>query len=212
MRMGFRRRTDQHDRQAVALVESIFASYGFLSFRMGVEVALCESAWLLRQSDPTSILLRFRPDRVHLRPNRRSVLCEIKSEAKARPNFAVEFDSWRAARMWNRSGRHVMLVGVDLVTRCAWACWVDSVPRPSRIFVPRRWDWERQMIRLAKEAPWARLKPVRYRSGSGTPYFLLPKTHPCWTPLPRFIERELLCAGSSGRGDRHGEKACTGHG
>jgi hypothetical protein len=188
----FTGRARQHDDQAVGLVKAIFSKYGFLGFRIGAEIDH-KNHWslLTAQADPTSIMLRFRPDLVLVKPGVRTVMCEVKSEAQGYVNFAVEFNSWRAATIWNRSGRHVMYALVDLRDERVSACWADDIPRPATVRVPRRWDWEKHKSFLQRGAPWANLEVVNHAGGSGTPYFLIPKAADYLRPVERFIEREL---------------------
>jgi hypothetical protein len=189
----FVERAKQHDELAVSLVEMIFSQYGFSGFRIGTETD-SQDCWnfLLTQSDPTSIMLRFRPDRVQVKPGVRTVLCEVKSEAQGRPNFAIEFYSWQAATMWNRSGRHVMYAMVDVQNEKVFACWAENIPSPHIIRVPKRWDFEKHMQQLQREAPWAELLPVEHTGGSGTPYFLVPKNSKYLWPLDAFIETQVI--------------------
>jgi hypothetical protein len=177
----------------MSLVKEIFLRHGFYGFRIGTETD-DKRCWelLSMQSDPTSLMLRFRPDLLQIKPRARTVLCEVKSEAKGYQNFAVEFDSWMSSIMWNRSGHHVMYAFVDLSRESVSACWADDIPRPFIVRVPRRQNWEKHVSRLKQEAPWAQLQLVPYTNGSGTPYFLLHKEIKCLQPLEYFIRVHLI--------------------
>ena len=190
---SFQARSGQHDKLAVPIVEAVFKRHGFKGYSIGTENDDAKLYELLRaQSDPTSIMLRFRPDRVKIRPGVRAVLCEIKSEAGRYPNFAVEVDSYRAAILWNQQSKHVMFALVDLATRDTYGVWADEFPRPGTVFVPGRWDFEKQRARMVREWPGLPLTPVRWVGGSGTPYMLIPKNHPCLTELDRFIRERVI--------------------
>jgi hypothetical protein len=188
----FVERAQQHDERAISLVDMIFSRYGFSGFRIGAETD-SQDCWelLLAQSDPTSIMLRFRPDRVQIKPGARAVLCEVKSEAQGHPNFAIEFYSWLAATMWNRSGHHVMYALADLRSGKVSACWAEDIPPPFVVRVPRRWDHGKHISRLQREAHWAELLLVEHKGGSGTPYFLVPKNSEYLWPLDMFIETQV---------------------
>jgi len=191
--MSFKRRSAQHNGLAVPFVESIFASYGFISYTIGTEMDDEELHELLRkQRDPTSIMLRFRPDRVSVRPGIRSVLCEIKSESGLHPNFSIEIDSYEAAILWNRVCKNVMFVFVDLSRKAALATWADDLPKPVQIYVPRRQGWEDRIRQLRHDYPAADIREIQWIRGSGTPFTTVRKDHPCLIELSRFIESELL--------------------
>jgi len=88
-----------------------------------------------------------------------------------------------------------MLVGVGLKEKRTYACWFDELPLPSKIYVPRRWDFEEQWERMKKEWPGIPLEDAeyeKYKSGSGTPYMLVPKSLSIFTSLTNFITTELL--------------------
>lgn len=185
----------QHDEKAVPMVVALFRRYHFEGHVLGTEADDESFRMALRgQSDRTSIMLRFRPDRTFVKQGARSVLCEIKSEGGKYANFAVEADSYRAAMEWNAAHRHVCFAFVDLGSGSVFCCWADQVPRPRAIRVPRRWDFGANMRRLQAEMPGAILHEEPYRPGpfsSGTPYFLVPKGSPFLVLADQFIAREL---------------------
>lgn len=177
---SFSVRAAQHDGPALRAVVAAFRAEGFHNFRFGSEVdgpALRDA--VRTDDDPTSILLRYRPDQVFGRPGARTVLCELKSETKGYPNFAVEADAYLAGLDWNALYRHVMYAFCDLSQGTHWACWADEVPRPSQIVVPnfhRR--FAESMRRLPRAFPGAAICVRDWGDGSGTPYFCVPKPKP----------------------------------
>jgi len=193
MSKTFAYRSEQHDHNALPLVESIFRQYGFTSYTIGAETDNKELHDILRrQDDVTSVMLRFRPDRISVHPGLRSVLCEIKSEFSGYRNFAIEISSYEAALLWNRVSRNVMFVFVDLAQSTALAAWADDIPSPDVIYIPARPHYEEYLSMVKTKYPAAIIKVISWHSGSGTPYMLLPKDHPCLMDLGRFIETNLL--------------------
>lgn len=189
----FKERSSQHDDIAIPLVEAIFERHGFKGFTIGTETDDKSLYEMLRnQSDPTSIMLRFRPDRVKIKRGVRAVLCEVKSEGGRYPNFAVEIDSYRAAILWNQHSKHVMFALVNIADRTAYGVWADEFPSPRTVFVPRRWDYEKQYRRMVAEWPGSTVKPVNWGGGSGTPYMLIPKDHKCLMGLDRFVRDQVI--------------------
>ena len=188
-------RQQQHDDRAIPLVDAAFAAYGWRGYGIGTEYDPAALRDALRQhSDATSLLIRFRPDRiyVHDSPARRTILCEIKSEDHGYPNFALEADSFAAARAWDSTGsntRHVCVALVDLRSGMIHCAWASDLPAPTQIFVPERWDWRDTLARLEREWPLTvRLTHCPHRGGAGTAYLLLTKQHPRLQPIGSFLE------------------------
>ncbi|WP_134642946.1 hypothetical protein [Ammonifex thiophilus] len=170
--MGFNERSRQHDEDALGLVESAFRELGFLVFPYGIE-QLPELQRVLRGlHNGTSKMLRYRPDRVAVKPGKGTLLLGVKSEGGRSPNFAVEFDAWDAARMWNQDARRVLYVFVDLLSRDVLACWPEALS-PRKVFVPRRGDLLRVKSLLPPGAVARWYPAVR---GSGTAFFLVSKS------------------------------------
>lgn len=187
-------RQQQHDDRAVPLVDAAFAARGYTGYAMGTEHDPAALRDALRQhTDATSLLIRFRPDRVyvHSAPARRTIVCEIKSEAGRSLNFALEADSFAAARAWNQQGsghQHVCFALVDLALGLVVCAWADALPLPATIYVPQRWDWQRTMARLRQEWPASvRLEPRPHTGGAGTAYLLLPKSCAALRPMDSFL-------------------------
>lgn len=193
--LGWEGRKDQHDTAGVPLVCAVFLEYGFTGYAFGAEAGNASFHRAVQaQTDPTSLLLRFRPDRAFVRTGLRSLLCEIKTEGHDSPNFALELDSWQAARQWNAAYEHVAFVFVDLRCGEAVACWATMIPMPQKVYVPRRFDFIQQRERVAREMPAARLCDCTHRGGSGTPFFLVPKAAAFLRPLRSFLAAVLASA------------------
>lgn len=193
---GFANRASRHDNEALPLVIESFAKYDFGCQIMGTETDNPQArAALTSQSDKTSIMLRYRPDRFFTQKGNRSVLCEVKSEYQGRPNFAIEFDSFIGTKQWNASGRHVMYALVDLTKNTICCCWAGDIPAPESVLVPKReWDYEDTLARLTRENPEINFISKSFSNGSGTAFFLLSKSHKCLKPFDAFVENELIPA------------------
>jgi hypothetical protein len=186
-------RMRQHDEVAVPLVMFQWSRFGFECHIFGGEVDNANLQTALRsQSDPTSLMLRFRPDRVFVRPGLRSLLCEVKSEGGRQPNFAIEVDSYLAAKVWNATQGHVVYAFIDLQTEAVSCCWADSIPTPTRVLMPARWDREANRERLERELPEAHLVDFDRTCGSGTPFFTISKRAAYLQPMDEFVKVEIL--------------------
>jgi hypothetical protein len=188
----FGTRVLRHDEYAIPLVVDTFKRYGFYVDRYGVETGSRHTWQLLAsQRDMLALMLRFRPDIVGILPRVATVLCEVKSQTKRRDEFFVEFDSWLAARQWDRAGGRVMYALVDLSESIAYACWVSDV-EPSLVIIPKRFDYEEQRNRIIHSFPWVAFRLMEHTNGSGTPFFAISKHEPFVKPLDDFIIGNLI--------------------
>lgn len=179
--MAFAARKEQHDNIATALVCTRLEQVGALTSAFGIEIDSDALRQALRsQHDAMSLMLRYRPDRAVVVPMVRTVLCEIKSVDGPRRYYAIEVDSYTAAREWHNGDRRVMYAFVDLDAEppTVKACWLDDLPQPDTIYVPMRSGYQNAMQRLGQVYPSANIEPREWRAGSGTPYFLVWKKHP----------------------------------
>ena len=186
--MGWEQRRGGHD-AVMEEFDAWLARMGFRVFESGIEVKP-ELAELLRtRYDPTSRMLRYRPDRILVDEAAGSLLLEYKTESGRYPNFAIEIDSYAAVCQWARAGAAVFYIfHAPGVVR---ACWSKEIQFDT-IFVPDRWS-EDVVDRLAREWPDKNIKRSRWgASASGTPYFLVPKKAPYLKPLKQFIENDVL--------------------
>lgn len=178
--MGFDERNVSH-KEAVIVINEIFESLGWRSHEMGIEIDDREFYQTIRSlNDPLSRMLRFRPDGVCTKTQ--SVLCEVKTAAKKYSNFSIEMDSYSAGLIWNKLTKTVMIACIDPDIRMA--CWIDDLPIPDTIFVPRPWD----EIRMMNEWQNSKIVP-KPSNGSGTPFMLIPKTYKCFVTLEDFIKQ-----------------------
>lgn len=166
--MDFAKRKKHHDTKAFLLVEKAFSYHGYSLYPYGAEQVPDLQKALRRFSDPLSKMLRYRPDFVSVHPEKGPLLLEIKSEHKNSPNFAVEYDAWEAAEIWNRHSQKVLYVFVDLTDEKLYACWPETLT-PRKVFVPRQEDIERL------SAKGLNVRPIKIAGGSGTAFFLVQK-------------------------------------
>jgi hypothetical protein len=169
--LGFAERREQHDARALPLVRSAFEAHGFHLYPFGGELSPELQEMLRRLQNGTSRMLRYRPDMVAVHPAKGSLLLEVKSEGTGSPNFAVEFDAWDAARLWNQNARRVLYLFVDLLCQDVLARWPEDL-RPRRVFVPRRED----LARIRAVCPGVSTRCYPAVRGSGTAFFLVAKS------------------------------------
>jgi len=193
--MNFAARRDQHDGPAMKIVCDRLEQVGALTSAFGIEIDNDELRQALRsQHDAMSLMLRYRPDRAVVVPKVQTILCEIKSGAGPYRNYAIEIDSYAAAREWHNGERRVMYAFVDLDTETPTikACWFDALPGPHTIYVPMRNGYQSTLHRIEQTWPNANVTTRPHRNGSGTPFFLVNKEHPALRPLDAFITESIL--------------------
>jgi len=183
----FEQRNGEHER-AFCLVRNGFDLYGFQCYIVGAEsdVSALQDA-LRQQDDDVSILWRYRPDLLIVKPGDLAVLCELKSDADGHKNFAIEADSLLSAKEWAQIVP-VMYAFVDVEERRVTCAWATDIPVPKMVFVPTmRQEWQDDIQRLQGKWPDTEFIPKSDNGGSGTPYFLLPKDDRRLIPWREFI-------------------------
>lgn len=143
--------------------------------------------------DDTSLQFRYRPDKLFIHPIIGSLICEIKSESTGHKNFAIEFVSYAVGMIWAKSHRLVYSF-VEIANGCPFrlrCCWGEEIPHPTKVFVPQRWDATEMEYYLLKRYPDIDIIRKSHDSGSGTPYFLVPKTAQYLTGFSEFMEAIL---------------------
>jgi hypothetical protein len=192
---GWEGRRDFHDKKAVPMVVEVLDRYGIEAQTIGTETDNAALRELLRdRTDATSLMLRFRPDKVTVPPIGAPLMLEVKSKGERYENFAVEVNSYLAALLHQESGVAVWYAFVEVHTARMFACWLPDIPEPWRIDIPKRPDWEEGYRRVRERFPCARTRFLHYVPGwmSGTPQFLIPKASRFLRPLEQFIEEEIL--------------------
>lgn len=197
---SFAARARTHDGTALAIVQAIFKANGFTEFKTGIETRKPD-LWeaLQRQRDRTSMMLRYQPDQTFVGTGvARTVLCEVKSECDAHPNFAIEADAYLAALDWNAGYQHLMYAFCDLDRGQQWGCWADDIPRPvgiGAIRVPKRRDAGETLGRLERRFGRGACQLVEWsQKGSGTAFFLVPKRSTFLIPLDQFVRDRVVAA------------------
>lgn len=170
--LEFLERVEQHDKRAVAIAEAAFRKHGFILYPFGGELVPDLQKALRHIHNDASRMLRYRPDRVAVKPGSAVFLVEIKSEARGSKNFAVEFDAWDAARLWNRNMKAVIYVFVDLLTGKVYGCFPEEL-KPKQVFISRISDIKR-ILKLLPSGTTVRCS--RETVGSGTAFFLVAKS------------------------------------
>lgn len=186
--MRWEQRKYQHD-TVMDSYDAWLRSLGFRVFEGGIEVKP-ELAELLRvRYDPTSRMLRYRPDRILVSDGAGTVLLEYKTEPGRYQNFSIEIDSYAAACQWAKAGATVFYIFA--APDANKACWSHDI-RFDTVFIPSRWG-DDVVLRLKREWPTKRIRRTKWRAGaSGTPFFLVPKSAPYLKPLKQFIENDVL--------------------
>lgn len=196
----FHHRSHFHDKIAIPYVQEQLAKYDLKGIPYGVEVHdpdLQRALMLLGRQNKMALRDRYKPDLyivpqpegMKINPSVPPLLCEVKNENGARPNFAVEFDSFCAAKIWDNGQKNVIYIFVKMGQDTpieAKACWVSSIYFRS-VLVPRRFDFEKNISELEEGYPQYRFEPVGHTGGSGTPYFLIRQEAIYLKPFDLFI-------------------------
>ena len=197
---SFAQRSSFHDGDASTRIAAIFQKHGWNISVIGQESDTKKlSSSLKEKNDQTSLMLRYRPDKVATRPGFNTIFVEIKTAITTSENYAIEFRSWEFTSLWNPSGENVCYVFLDSnQENIPLACWGKDIPPPRRVRVPGRWDQNEQIKRIFKRLPPdeqthrpnVSIEVCNYYGvGSGTAFFLLPKTSNFLIPLPEFLGR-----------------------
>ncbi len=189
--MSFPSRAKPHDR-AMECISSLMLLVDFESAgRRGIEMDDEYTQWLLRQQyDDVSTDYRWQADQLFTRPGDRSVYCDVKTSGSTRDSFYMEADSYRALRRCDSNGQRVFVAFVNPHSYDICACWCSEIPEPFNIRIAR-WSekkWE-HYHRMKQYWPCANVKFVPVNGGSGTPFFLIPKTSWFLTPIDEFLRR-----------------------
>lgn len=183
----------RQEQAALRLARAAWSELGFEWFEHGAEKEPWEYRQALhRQHDPTALMVRFRPDLHCCRHGLLSVLFECKSDDGRHENFALEADSFVAAKMWATGGAQVVYGFVDLAGEWMRCCFAHEIPAPREIRIPTRDECHRTRDRLHGWFPNAALRFEERPRGSGTAYFLIPKTSAFLRPFGAFVRSEIL--------------------
>ena len=193
---SFNSRVNGHDNIAVPFVEAELKKNGLDSIRYGVEIyakIFQQALYKLGRQNDMALRDRFKPDLyilpVGIIP---PLLCEIKSENRGHPNFAIEFDSYCAAKIWDGGSKQVIYTFVDFNNSIQIKlCWLEDV-RFIEVRVPNRFDFAKNMLELNKKYPYVQFVEVPHTGGAGTPFFLIPKISIYLKPLDMFIKQNFI--------------------
>ena len=196
--------------KARPIVSAVFADRGFTVFDHGAEFAPGLSEEVRKQDDRCSLMLRFRPDMVTIRPYYRSLLCEIKSEPEGRDWQAyrealMEARSWKSLCEWNAGESNVaMLAYHSFNIGQSFGMWLSDLPKPQMVMVYRHGpecrrnvrcrkpeeDFAEQLEAMGKLLPGIERRVFDHKWGSGTPSIKVPKQY--MVPLGEFIDCDVL--------------------
>lgn len=176
--MTFTDRISLHDR-ATALFQAEMWAHGIETVPVGIEQNRMNAHNILVAFDDDLVkFVRHFPDLLVLAAAPYNFLVDIKSEANGRPNYALEADSLHAALQLWRIGNPTFFGLVDLSSGAVGMINANHVP-VRRIYNPR----VARTVDLRRKFPGTDISNRERTFGSGTPYVLLPKTHPAICPV-----------------------------
>lgn len=189
-------RVKAHDMLALPAVDHLFQLMGYNHFELGIEREKKKFRDVLKnRNDPQALKIRFSPDRLYSHGSKSIIICEVKSEYKKSDNFAIEFDSYLQATKYSEDGYLYAFVEINK-WYSFFACSVvfgmaNNMPLPKEFVISRQHsDYRSFVTRIEKEFPAVNISHRKNMSGSGTPFFLLPKQS-------SFMVRPLVFFGST---------------
>jgi hypothetical protein len=199
---GFPLRDKLH-RLSAEIIVPRFEAAGFRVEKHGIEFSDKLKDLLRAQDDRCSLMIRFRPDFACVAPKYRSVLCEIKGTQRRDGGLFIEARALKGMMEWNVGGTVALLAVTKFdpgkrledirLDDALWtkAIWADRITVPGTVFVPRRFDFAKQLCSMPILFPDVECvpKPPPGRNASGTPYFVLDGIG--LVELGDFIDREL---------------------
>ena len=171
-------RMEVHDKIGFPAAWNALEQKGYTLCRTGMERYSDEAIdKLSRNSDITSVLLRWHPDIAAVKDGN-SHLCEVKTNDithRDTGNYAIEADSYRAAKMFVIPIIYIFVeVAEEAVVVIRWCCSDDI--EPSVIRITDRFNFEQKRDKLRPYfSDTVRFESWPHSGGSGTPYFLVPK-------------------------------------
>lgn len=186
--MTFNDRISLHDR-ATALYQAEMWLCGIETVPVGIEQNRMNAHNILIAFDDDLVkFVRHFPDLLVLAKTPYNFLVDVKSEANGRPNYAIEADSLHAALQLWRIGNPTFFGLVDLSNGSVGMINANHIP-VRRIYNPRA----NRTADLHRKFPGTDISNRPRTFGSGTPYVLLPKTHPLICPVSAFGARGEPC-------------------
>jgi hypothetical protein len=134
--------------------------------------------------DRLALMIRYCPDILLLIPTVGAVLMEVKTSGN------IEVRSYLGLMEW---GAGAVLCYYDKDEEQRFVVCANDILPPSRIFVPRRFDFEMQMETMDALCPTIHRIPRQYNNnGSGTPYMTVRTTRK--QPFEEYMEEQASCA------------------
>lgn len=191
----FRNRIFEHDKIAIPYLKEEFEKHGLVCIKHGVEIhdeRLQKSLMLLGRTNQGALRDRYKPD-FYIIPNGNEIvqpfMCEVKSESRGHKNYAIEWDSFCSAKIWDNGQKAVMYAFIEIVNEkpvSLVCCWIDEI-KISYVNVPMRFDFERNMTELTELYPDIEFKPSEHKAGAGTPFFIIPKKASYLRSIDKFL-------------------------
>lgn len=190
--MTFNSRSKKHDQIAIPHTIEQLKKYGFTNIvTQGHEYDKDDLRNLLaKRRDTISLLKRFKPDVIAIK-NDEIMFCEIKSEQNGYNNYAIEFDSFISIKEHSKTGpalySFVTIDPHEQNVSGSKVCSASNIPYPSRISVPMRFDYELTVAYIKDNWPDTAITYREHQGGSGTAYFLIPKSDKILENWPEFF-------------------------
>lgn len=181
---SFGTRSHDHDQIAIPFVLGELSKYGLVGIKHGVEIhdkILQQTLQRLGRNSDMALRDRYKPDLYIVpMPDKKlkipPLLCEVKCKNIKYDNFAIEFDSYCAAKIWDIGQKSVIYAFVRIegqIPKDVRVCWVNDIAEPKLVEIPRRFDFDKNILELRARYPNTLFNSTVHLNGSGTPYFLI---------------------------------------
>jgi len=185
----FEGRIGNHD-IACSIFLSELQTHSIESVPVGNEYNLFNSAGFLKPFDnDLAKFIRHFPDMYVIVSNNNHVLVDVKSDSGKTRNFAIEADSLYAGIELSSINKPVFFACVVIPDKDIRIISAEDLRIPERVFVPSRRS-EQFLSDIKQKFPKSDVTCKNVNGGSGTPYVLIPKDHPCFLTLNDFLQHE----------------------
>lgn len=185
----FEGRIGNHD-IACSIFLSELQTQSVSSIPIGNEYNIFNSAGFLKPyNHDLAKFVRHFPDLYVIVSDNNHVLVDVKSDSGKTNNFSIEADSLYAGIELSNINKSVFFACVIIPDKDVRLISAEDLRTPERVFVPS-WRSEQFLSDMKQKFPKSDVRCKHVNGGSGTPYVLIPKTHPCFMTFNDFLQHE----------------------
>lgn len=184
-----------HDTACTIFINGL-SPYNISSVPIGTEYNSFGAAeFLKRYDDNLAKFVRHFPDMYVVVSDKKHILVDVKGDRGITGNFSIEADSLYAGIELYKINKPTYFAFVTLPDQDVKLIKADKV-NPNCIWIPRWRETQFKDDMVAKFGE-SKIKIKDCSGGSGTPYVLIPKSHPGFIKLEDFLQIPDGCTFSS---------------